>query len=400
MDGNGAAPEAGASVPAGNPVKLFVGQVPRALTEKEIETMFSSFGPIKEVSILRGPGGVSKGCAFVTLLSPEMATAACSALNHSTTFEGCRSPMVVKPADSNDGVAKLFVGQIPRNFSEDDMRALLSPYGQVNDVSILRHPDGVTKGCGFATMENKAAAQSAISALDHSKTFEGCRSALVVRFADTDKDKAQKKGLIGGGGVGGFPMGSPMMYGMSPVQAQALMFQQQHLLGLGGMHGQGHQGAMAHQNPMGFGLDMSQAQAGVQQFYAGGFAGQQYGQHNAGPQVQANQRQGPEGANLFIYHLPKEFDDNALATTFLPFGNIVSARVFVDPKTGESKCFGFVSYDNAQSGTSAIQAMDGLQIGNKRIKVSHKRNKGPAGMPGMPGIMGGMGGMPQKFAPY
>ena len=83
----------------------------------------------------------------------------------------------------------------------------------------------------------------------------------------------------------------------------------------------------------------------------GGFQNTRQGSHGSGnrhhnpnnPNQSANNprpREGPAGANLFVYHLPHDLTDADLATAFNPFGNVISAKVYVDRYTGESKGFG------------------------------------------------------------
>jgi CUG-BP- and ETR3-like factor len=50
--------------------------------------------------------------------------------------------------------------------------------------------------------------------------------------------------------------------------------------------------------------------------------------------------QGPPGANLFIFRIPDDFDDDKLLQTFVPFGKVIHAKVGMDRDTGKSKGFG------------------------------------------------------------
>jgi len=102
---------------------------------------------------------------------------------------------------------------------------------------------------------------------------------------------------------------------------------------------------------------------------------------------------------LFVYHLPHDLTDADLATAFNPFGNVISAKVYVDRYTGESKGFGFVSYDSVISAESAIEQMNGFQIGNKRLKVQHKRVHGNNGGGGNRGNGHGPGITPHDHQP-
>ena len=80
-------------------------------------------------------------------------------------------------------------------------------------------------------------------------------------------------------------------------------------------------------------------------------------------------KEGPPGANLFIYHLPVSVTDADLKTLFTACGHIVSAKVYIDKQTGKSKGFGFVSYDSVLSARLAIETMNGFKVDNKILRV-------------------------------
>lgn len=79
-----------------------------------------------------------------------------------------------------------------------------------------------------------------------------------------------------------------------------------------------------------------------------------------------------EPANLFIFHLPGDVDDNKLHDLFSKFGDIESVKVIRDSKTNLSKGYGFVKYFSIESAIEAVSQMNGYQIGKKHLKVSFK----------------------------
>uniref|UniRef100_A0A7N8XRX2 Cugbp, Elav-like family member 2 n=1 Tax=Mastacembelus armatus TaxID=205130 RepID=A0A7N8XRX2_9TELE len=434
-------------------IKMFVGQIPRSWSEKELKELFEPYGAVYQINILRDRSQnppQSKGCCFVTFYTRKAALEAQNALHNIKTLTGMHHPIQMKPADSEKSNAvedrKLFIGMVSKKCNENDIRVMFSAFGQIEECRILRGPDGLSRGCAFVTFSTRAMAQNAIKAMHQSQTMEGCSSPIVVKFADTQKDKEQRRlqqqlaqqmqqlnsattwgsltGLGGltpqylavrsallqqatsSGNLGAFS-GIQQMAGMSALQLQNLATLAaaaaaaqnsaspstanplssnaaslgalaspvaQMLSGMAALNG-GLGGAGLTNGTAGTMDALTQAYSGIQQ-YAAAALPTLYSQSLLQQQGAAgSQKEGPEGANLFIYHLPQEFGDQDILQMFMPFGNVVSAKVFIDKQTNLSKCFGFVSYDNPVSAQAAIQAMNGFQIGMKRLKVQLKRSK-------------------------
>ncbi|XP_037647364.1 CUGBP Elav-like family member 3-B isoform X3 [Sebastes umbrosus] len=468
-------------------IKLFIGQIPRNLEEKDLKPLFEEFGKIYELTVLKDRfTGMHKGCAFLTYCARESALKAQSALHEQKTLPGMNRPIQVKPADSEGRGEdrKLFVGMLGKQQSEDDVRRLFETFGQIEECTVLRGPDGASKGCAFVKFSSHAEAQAAINSLHGGQTMPplenmGASSSLVVKFADTDKERTLRRMHQMAGQLGIF---SPMTiqfgaYGayshavsLSPAGEETQMMQQQAALmaatqgsylnpmaaiaaaqmqqmaafNVNGLVATPMTPSSGTSTPPGISATavpsiattigvngfsalppqsngqpnsepiytngihpypaqsptvtdpLQQAYAGVQHYAAYPAAYAPISQ--AFPQqptiIPQQQREGayiiynptltadssvrdsgPEGCNLFIYHLPQEFGDAELMQMFLPFGNVISAKVFVDRATNQSKCFGFVSFDNPSSAQAAIQAMNGFQIGMKRLKVQLKRPK-------------------------
>ncbi|KAL6639824.1 hypothetical protein ACP70R_022646 [Stipagrostis hirtigluma subsp. patula] len=79
--------------------KLFVASLNKQATAKEIEEIFSPYGHVEDVYIMKDGMRQSRGCGFVKFSSREPAVAAMNALNGTYIMRGCEQPLVIRFAD-------------------------------------------------------------------------------------------------------------------------------------------------------------------------------------------------------------------------------------------------------------------------------------------------------------
>lgn len=308
-----------------------------------------------------------------------------------------QNPLQVRPAEGQaEQENKLFVGMAPKSANEEEIRAVFAPYGTLREIHVIRNQDGTNKGCAFVKYTTRQSALDAIEALHEQYTMQGGPRPLVVKFADNKRGTQAAAGRLGG------MIGSPGRHTGSPhPEAGGWM-------GHPGAAGQGAGYPYAMPAPpisphmMGgipYAMPYASTQAqgtpaqGSYVYYPygapGGYPPQAGGHYQSGPPSPARggggygggghprspadsesrhrtrgmyeseagmgvggsrPAEGPAGANLFIYHLPQDLSDADLATAFAPFGHVLSAKVYIDRASGESKGFGEDSVDVANVG--------------------------------------------------
>ena len=296
-----------------------------------------------------------------------------------------QNPLQVRPAEGQaEQENKLFVGMAPKSANEDEIRAVFAPYGTLREIHVIRNQDGTNKGCAFVKYTTRQSALDAIDALHEQYTMPGGPRPLVVKFADNKRPSAARPpsmiGSPGRPGVSAHPdasgwMGHPPGAPGYPYPMQAPPMSSSHVMGgiptYGMPYAQGAAASGAPPPPQGSFLYYPYPPPGgypPQGTYhsgppspnprsVGGYGGGGHLHSPPGRDARHRQRplyegedtgggaisrpaEGPPGANLFIYHLPQDLSDADLATAFAPFGHVLSAKVYIDRASGESKGFG------------------------------------------------------------
>ena len=79
--------------------------------------------------------------------------------------------------------------------------------------------------------------------------------------------------------------------------------------------------------------------------------------------------------NIFVANLSFKLHEDQLKKVFEPYGEVESARIIVDRRTGRSKGFGFVEMPNEAEAETAIRELNDFEVEGRKlvVKVSEER---------------------------
>jgi len=96
----------------------------------------------------------------------------------------------------------IYIGNLSREVTEDELRQAFEPFGQVTSVNVIKDRySGESRGFGFVEMATKSEAQAAINGLNGTSLGE---RTLSVSEARPRTEGGGGRRPFGGGGGGGF----------------------------------------------------------------------------------------------------------------------------------------------------------------------------------------------------
>lgn len=140
--------------------KLFVGGLSWETTQENLQRYFSRYGEIVDCVVMKNnETGRSRGFGFVTFADPTIINMVLQ--NGPHTLDGrtidpkpCNPRTLQKPRKG--GGYKIFLGGLPSNVTETDLRTFFGRYGKVTEVVIMYDQEKKkSRGFGFLSFEDE-----------------------------------------------------------------------------------------------------------------------------------------------------------------------------------------------------------------------------------------------------
>ncbi|XP_014220110.1 heterogeneous nuclear ribonucleoprotein 27C isoform X3 [Trichogramma pretiosum] len=225
--------------------KLFVGGLSWETTQENLQRYFSRYGEVIDCVVMKNSeSGRSRGFGFVTFSDPSNVGVVLQngphQLDGRTIDPKPCNPRTLQKPKRTGGFPKVFLGGLPSNVTETDLRGFFSRFGKVMEVVIMYDQEKKkSRGFGFLSFEDEDAVDRCVS--EHFVNLNG-KQVEIKRAEPRDSSSKMNDshpgqwgppqqgppmGMAGNMGPMGGPngqMGGPMMGG--PMGPPGNMMQQ------------------------------------------------------------------------------------------------------------------------------------------------------------------------------
>ena len=81
--------------------------------------------------------------------------------------------------------------------------------------------------------------------------------------------------------------------------------------------------------------------------------------------------------NIYVGNLPYSITPDEVKNVFSVYGEVAAVRLVKDRETGRAKGFGFVEMHDEAQAKAALEAMNGQEIGGRKVVVNEANPRPP-----------------------
>ncbi|XP_063540103.1 heterogeneous nuclear ribonucleoprotein 27C [Cydia strobilella] len=181
--------------------KLFVGGLSWETSQENLQRYFSRYGDVIDCVVMKNSeSGRSRGFGFVTFAEPSLVNVVLQngphQLDGRTIDPKPCNPRTLQKPKRGGGYPKVFLGGLPSNITETDLRVFFGRYGKVMEVVIMYDQEKKkSRGFGFLSFEEEMSVERVTQ--EHFINLNG-KQVEIKRAEPRDGS-----GKLGSGGMGG-----------------------------------------------------------------------------------------------------------------------------------------------------------------------------------------------------